>query len=127
MDTIVDHAYKIADKYEVILKGHTKISGDINCLLFAHYCDSTIFYKHFLTTSRDIFRVNKKCNQNLKHIKRLIIKNGYKKVWTKGVFSIYGDLRPLAVAANLGKWGENGLIENQKYGSNFLISAVFYK
>ena len=29
--------------------------------------------------------------KNLKEIKKLLKSQGYKKVWTKGVFSIYGD------------------------------------
>lgn len=127
METIIEDAYKIADKHDVILKGHIKISGDVNCLLFAYYCEDTLFYKHFFKVSKDTLRVNRKCKKNLKEIKSLIKKAGYNKVWTRGVFSVYGDLRPLAVEANFGKWGKNGIIENEKYGSNFLISAVFYK
>lgn len=65
--------------------------------------------------------------KNLKEIKKLLKSQGYKKVWSKGVFSIYGDLRPLAVKAGFGDWGPDGIIENEKYGSNFLISALFYK
>ena len=47
MNKLIEDAYKIADKNAVILKGNIKISGDVNCLLFAHYCDSTLFYKRF--------------------------------------------------------------------------------
>ena len=65
--------------------------------------------------------------KNLKEIKKLLKSQGYKKVWSKWVFSIYGDLRPLAVKAGFGDWGPYGIIENEKYGSNFLISALFYK
>jgi epoxyqueuosine reductase QueG len=52
---------------------------------------------------------------------------GYKKVWTKGIFSLYGDLRPLAAEAGFGKWGDKGIIENEEYGTDFLITAIFYK
>ncbi|MGL5086950.1 MAG: hypothetical protein ACRC68_14765 [Clostridium sp.] len=127
MDDIVNRAYEIADKYNVILKGNIKISGDVNCLMFAHYCRDTLFYKDFINVSRDIFKVNRQCSKNLKEIKIMIKKSGYKKVWTKGVFSVYGDLRPLAVEAGFGKWGKDGIIKNEKYDSDFLISAVFYK
>lgn len=127
MTTMIDEIYKIADKNDVILKSNIKISGDTNCLLFANYCDSTLFYKDFFKVSRDIIRVNKKVRKNFKEIKKIIKDNGYKRIWSKGVFSIYGDLRPLAVEANFGRWGENGIIENEKYGTNFLISAIFYK
>lgn len=127
MLTMIDEIYKIADKNEVILKANMKISGNVNCLLFANYCDSTVFYKDFFKVSKDIFRVNKMVRRNLKEIKKVIKDNGYNKVWTRGVFSVYGDLRPLAVEANFGEWGDNGIIRNEKYGSDFLISAIFYK
>lgn len=127
MDDIVNEAYEIADKYNVILKGNIKISGDVNCLMFAHYCKDTLFYKDFINVSRDIFNAHRKSSKNLKDIKRMIKKAGYKKVWTKGVFSVYGDLRPLAVEAGFGQWSKDGIIKNKKYDSDFLISAVFYK
>ena len=127
MDKIINEAYKIADKNDAILKGYIKISGNTNCLLFAHYCDSTLFYKRFFKISKDVFKTNKKVNKNLKEIKKVIKGYGYRKVWTKGVFSIYGDLRPLAVEAGFGNWSESGIIENEKYGTDFFISAVFFK
>lgn len=127
MDSIIDKAYKIADKNKVILKGHIKISRDVNCLIFAHYCDSTLFYKRFFKISKDVLKVSKISNKNIRQIKRILKLQGYKKIWSKGVFSLYGDLRPLAVEAGFGEWGYNGIIENEKYGSNFLMSAIFYK
>lgn len=127
MNSIIDKAYKIADKNKVILKGHIKISRDVNCLIFAHYCDSTLFYKRFFKISKDVLKVSKISNKNIRQIKRILKLQGYKKIWSKGVFSLYGDLRPLAVEAGFGEWGYNGIIENEKYGSNFLVSAIFYK
>lgn len=127
MNSIIDRAYKIADKNKVILKGHIKISRDVNCLIFAHYCDSTLFYKRFFKISKDVLKVSKISNKNIRQIKRILKLQGYKKIWSKGVFSLYGDLRPLAVEAGFGEWGYNGIIENEKYGSNFLMSAIFYK
>ena len=127
MNKVIENAYKIADKNQVILKGNIKISRDINCLIFAHYCDSTLFYKRFFKISKDVFKVNHISRKNLKQVKKLLKSHGYKKIWSKGVFSIYGDLRPLAVKAGFGQWGPNGIIVNEKYGSNFLVSVVFYK
>ncbi|MEI3235524.1 MAG: hypothetical protein V8S33_14435 [Intestinibacter bartlettii] len=94
MNKLIEDAYKIADKNAVILKGNIKISGDVNCLLFAHYCDSTLFYKRFFKISKDVLKVNKIARKNLKEIKKLLKSYGYKNIRTKGVFSIYGDLRP---------------------------------
>jgi len=124
---VINKAYEISDKYNVILKGNIKICGSVNCLLFAHYCKSTLFYKHFLNVANDVLGVNRVANRNLKAIKNLIKLYGYHKIWSKGVFSFYGDLRPLAVEAGFGKWSKNGLITNEKYGTDFLITAIFYK
>lgn len=124
---LINKAYEISDKYNVILKGNVKICGNINCIMFGYYCKSTLFYKDFFNVSLDTFKVNKVANKNLKEIKNLIKLYGYKKVWTKGVFSFYGDLRPLAVEAGFGEWSDNGLITNEKYGTNFLITAIFYR
>lgn len=119
--------YEISEKYSAILKGHIKICGNVNCILFGHYCKSTLFYKDFFNVTNDILKVNRIANKNLREIKKIIKLNGYNKIWTKGVFSFYGDLRPLAVEAGIGKWSESGIIENNKYGTNFLITAIFYK
>ena len=82
MNKLIEDAYKIADKNAVILKGNIKISGDVNCLLFAHYCDSTLFYKRFLKISKDVLRVNKIARKNLKEIKKLLKSYGYKNIRT---------------------------------------------
>lgn len=124
---LIQRIYEICDKHEVILKNYITICKDINCIVFAHYCKSTLFYKDFFNVTRDVLHINKIANKNLKEITNLIKKHGYKKIWKKGVFSIYGDLRPLAVAAGFGKWSESGIIENDKYGTNFLITAIFFK
>jgi len=124
---LISKAYEISDKYKVILKGNIKISGNVNCLLFAHYCKSTPFYKDFFRVIPAIIKVNGAANKNLKEIKKLIKLYGYKKIWSKGVFSAYGDFRPLAVEAGFGVWSENGLITNEKYGTDFLITALFFQ
>jgi len=124
---LINNAYEISDKYNVILKGNIKICGNVTCIMFAHYCKSTLFYKDFFNVIVDVFNVNKVANKNLKEIKKLIKLHGYYKIWTKGVFSFYGDLRPLAVEAGFGKWSDSGIIANEKYGTDFLITAIFYK
>ena len=116
----------VAMRNQAILQGHIRIKRNIHCILFAHYCKSTLFYRDFLNVTRDTFAVNRVANRNLKQINSLVRKQGYKKVWTKGVFSVYGDFRPLAVKAGFGEWGESGIIVNEKYGSDFLISAIFF-
>lgn len=124
---LINKVYKISDKYDVILKGNIKIGRDVNCILFAHYCKSTLFYHDFLNVLLDTLKVNKISSKNLKQAKKLIKLEGYKKVWTKNVFSFYGDLRPLAVEAGFGEWSNSGIVSNEKYGTDFLITAIFYK
>lgn len=126
-EDLIMKAYEISDKYNVILKGSIVICRNVTCILFAHYCKSTLFYKDFFKVTKDTLNVYKISNKNLKEIKKLIKQCGYTKIWTKGVFSFYGDLRPLAEKAGFGKWSDNGLIKNEKYGTDFLITAIFYK
>lgn len=118
---------EIAKQNGTVLQGYIKLSDGTNCLIFAHYCSNELFYKNFIKVSKDILRVNKAIKRNLKVVKMEVKGKGFKKVWSKGVFSFYGDLRPLAVKAGFGYWGKDGIINNEKYGSNFLLSAVFYK
>lgn len=124
---LINKAYKISNKYNVILKGNIVICGNVNCIMFGHYCKSRMFYKDFLPILKSIFKVNQIANKNLREIKKLIKRYGYNKIRTKGVFSFYGDLRPLAVEAGFGKWSKSGLIENEKYGTDFLITAIFFQ
>lgn len=126
-EILLKEIYKISEDFDVILKGHVVINKDLNVILFAHYCSSELFYKHFWKISKEVFHVNKLANQNLKIVKHIIKRAGYKKIWTKGVLSVYGDLRPLAVEANFGQWGDNGLIYNERYGNDFLISCIFFR
>lgn len=124
---LVKKAYEISDKYNVILKGSITINGNVNCILFGHYCKSTPFYKDLFHVVPAVMKVNRTANKNLKEVKDLIKRYGYKKIWIKGVFSFYGDLRPLAVEAGFGRWSENGLVTNEEYGTDFLITAILYK
>jgi len=124
---LISEVYESSDKCNVILKGSIEISDNVKCFLFAHYCKSTLFYKDFFRVIPAILKVNRVANKNLKEIKNLIKLYGYKKIWSKGVFSVYGDLRPLAVEAGFGEWSGKGIIANEKYGTDFLITAVFFK
>ena len=126
-EKLIQQAYNIADKNDVILKGNIILSRDTNCLIFAHYCDSTLFYKKFFKISKEALIVNKKARKNIKQIKKLIKSYGYRKVWSKGIFSVYGDLRPLAVKANFGEYSDTGIVNNKIYGTDFLLSAIFYR
>ena len=97
---IIETIYEISEEFDVIMKNHIVINKDLNVILFAHYCSSELFYKHFYKISREVFHVNNLAKRNLKLCKIVLKRAGYKKIYTKGVFSFYGDLRPLAIKAN---------------------------
>lgn len=124
--TMLAQIKQISIANKVILRGYVQLSDGVHAILFGHYCKNTLFYYDLFKVTRDVFKVNQLANRNLRQIKKLLTKYGYRKIWTKGVFSVYGDLRPLAVAAGLGHW-KNGMVYNAKYGPNFLISGVFFK
>lgn len=123
----LNKVYKIAIDNESILQGYLKLGRDTNCILLAYYCDDILFYKKFFKVTKEILKVNIKSRKAIKKIKVELKNKGYNKVWSKGVFSIYGDLRTLAVEAGFGTWGKDGLIHNEKYGSNFLLTAIFFR
>ena len=63
-----------------------------------------------------------------KHVQDILAKVLHTEGYTasyKTVWSIFGDFRPLAVAAGLGDWGRHGLVVNQEYGSALLFAAIF--
>ena len=60
----------------------------------------------------------------LSKLRGVLRKKGYS-AGIKTPLSIYGDFRPLAVAAGLGNWGKNGLVVNPQYGSRLLFASVF--
>lgn len=43
MISLINNAYKIADRNKVILKGNIKLSNNTNCLIFAHYLEISNF------------------------------------------------------------------------------------
>lgn len=83
---LINKIYRTSDKYNVILKGHITISRDTNVILFAHYCKSTLFYKDFFNVSRDILKVNKIANKNLKEAKKIIKMYGIRRYGLKVYF-----------------------------------------
>ena len=47
---IIETIYEISEEFDVIMKNHIVINKDLNVILFAHYCSSELFYKHFYKT-----------------------------------------------------------------------------
>ena len=63
---IIETIYEISEEFDVIMKNHIVINKDLNVILFAHYCSSELFYKHFYKISREVFHVNNLAKRNLK-------------------------------------------------------------
>ena len=55
---IIETIYEISEEFDVIMKNHIVINKDLNVILFAHYCSSELFYKHFYKISKEVFQVN---------------------------------------------------------------------
>ena len=53
---IIETIYEISEEFDVIMKNHIVINKDLNVILFAHYCSSELFYKHFYKISKEVFR-----------------------------------------------------------------------
>ncbi|HBF39665.1 MAG TPA: 4Fe-4S ferredoxin [Firmicutes bacterium] len=60
----------------------------------------------------------------LNNISKALKREGFK-AEHKTPLSVYGDFRPLAVAAGLGYYGRNGLVINKNYSSGVVFSAIF--
>lgn len=77
------------------------------------------------------FYINRRFGEELWHqhkvhekLTTLLQKEGYH-TKIKSSLSVFGDIRPLAIAAGIGQWGKNGLVVNKTYGSKLLFSALF--
>lgn len=129
MDTqkVIKHILDKSENYNVILKSHLLLNSGVNCLIFASYCPSDLFYRRFFKVAPPAFRVAYNTGRLNSYAKRLLRQCGYKRVWAKGIFSIYGDLRPIAKQAGFGDYGDHGIIVNEQWGSNMIFTAVFFK
>lgn len=109
---------------EAILVGYTKIRKEEPVMVLAFpFSDKWLLNHPFYITRR--FNEELITSWRLqKRICKVIRKEGYT-AEIKTPLSVFGDFRPLAVAAGLGEWGKNGLVVNQKYGSHLLLAAIF--
>lgn len=118
------HMDEICLKKGAILTGYTTIRKVTNTLVIAYPYPDEIFTKSFSYKTK---RLKEEYIKN-KEIHNILIndlkREGYR-TKEKSVLSIYGDLRPIARSANIGEWGINGLIVNEKYGSSMLFSTIF--
>ncbi|TCL59738.1 epoxyqueuosine reductase [Hydrogenispora ethanolica] len=79
---------------------------------------------YFFSEARRIREEYRIAKPLLNGIRELLTSEGFT-VQKKTPLSIYGDFRPLAVAAGLGHYGRNGLVINKDYSSGLIFSAIF--
>ncbi|MCK4257985.1 MAG: epoxyqueuosine reductase [Halanaerobiales bacterium] len=113
-----------AKKNGAILVGSTKIRRTEPVIIFAFpFLDEWFFNHPFTLTKRLVEEYL--TSKNVHNITaKILTKEGYRAKY-KTILSLFGDFRPLAVAAGLGEWGRNGLVVNKDYGSGLLFSAIF--
>lgn len=107
-----------------ILVGYTRIRRVQPVILFGFPYSDKWFLNYPITLTKKLGKVY----TTSRHVQDLIAKTlkfeGYTAHY-KTILSLYGDFRPLVVAAGLGEWGRNGLVVNKKYGSGVLYAALF--
>lgn len=111
-------------KNGAILVGFTKIRLTEPVILFAFPFTDQWFLSKPLTVAELLFRTHAVSKDVLDQTAKILKSEGYL-ARCKTIWSVYGDFRPLAVAASLGSWGRNGIIVNNKYGAGLLFAAIF--
>lgn len=119
-----DYITKKAIAEGALLVGFTKIRIVDPVIMFGFpFTD-----KWFLNQPLNIAKMINKEYAISKHVQNItskILKSEGYTCHNKSIMSIYGDFRPLAVSAGLGKWGRNGIIVNKDYGAGLLFAATF--
>ena len=107
-----------------VLVGFTKIRKVEPVIVFAFPFSDTWFLKDPAKISRLLGTTYKTSHHVQTLVANILRFQGY---WArhKSVMSVYGDFRPLAVAAGLGEWGRNGIITNKRFGAGLLFAATF--
>ncbi|MTI68681.1 MAG: 4Fe-4S ferredoxin [Firmicutes bacterium] len=127
MDYIVDLQKHIIDtslKNGALLVGFTKIRRIEPVIILGFPFSDEWFLKNPIKITKQLGKDYKQSKNVQRKLNKILTKEDFYSQ-NKSVLSIYGDFRPLAVSANLGEWGRNGLVVNEKYGSNLLFAATF--
>lgn len=113
-----------AQKNGALLVGTTKIRRTEPVILFAFPFSDTWFFKQPISLSKSLGKQYLMSKQVQNLTAKILQSDGYRAEY-KTVFSLFGDFRPLAVAAGLGQWGRNGLVVNKEHGSGLLFAGIF--
>lgn len=106
------------------LTGYTRIRRSQPVVILAFPYSDVWFFKYpYILTKRfgEVYYTSR-------HVQNMLgsfLKKAGFGVEYKTVLSVFGDFRPLAVAAGLGNWGRNGLVVNKSFGSGLLFAALF--
>lgn len=119
-----EHIRKVAVDNGALVVGFTKIRHMEPVIVFGFPFIDEWFLKHPFNTTKRLGKnyLTSKKVQDL--VAQILTREGHR-VEYKTVLSLYGDFRPMAVAAGLGKWGRNGLVVNRQYGSGLLFASLF--
>ncbi|MCW3488931.1 4Fe-4S ferredoxin [Dethiobacter alkaliphilus] len=107
-----------------VLVGFTKIRKVEPVILLAFPFSDTWFLRQPAIITKQL-ATTLKVSRHVQGIVAGILRSQGYLARHKSILSVYGDFRPLAVAAGLGEWGRNGIITNRKYGSALLFAATF--
>lgn len=123
-EEILEEITTTAKANGALLVGTTKIRRKEPVILFAFPFSEKWFFSYPVTLTKWLGKdyLTSKHVQNL--AARILHQAGYRAEY-KTILSVFGDFRPLAVAAGLGQWGRNGLVVNKEYGSGLLYAALF--
>jgi epoxyqueuosine reductase len=121
---LTEYIRKKALSSGALLVGFTKIRLTEPVIVFAYPFTEQWFLRKPLVVARMLDRAHAVSTQVMDISTKILNSEGYP-VRCKSILSVYGDFRPLAVAAGLGNWGRNGIIVNKEYGAGLLFSAIF--
>ncbi|MDW7685341.1 MAG: 4Fe-4S ferredoxin [Bacillota bacterium] len=107
-----------------LLVGYTKIRKTEPVIVFGFPFSEGWFLRHPLKISR-LLGKDHLVSKHVQNITAQMLQSEGYRVRLKTIWSVYGDFRPLAVAAGLGEWGKNGIVVNKDFGSGLLFAALF--
>lgn len=121
---LADYICKKALGQGTLQVGFTKIRLTEPVIVFAFPFTDQWFLSHPLTVAAMLGQAHAISKQVLDTTAAILTSEGYS-VQRKTIWSVYGDFRPLAVAAGLGSWGRNGIVVNKNHGAGLLFAAIF--
>lgn len=114
----------IAKKNGALLIGTLKIYMVENVIVFGTPFNENWHLSNIFSGVRRAYEEYRIINPLLNNVSKFLNKEGFE-AKQKTPLSIYGDFRPLAIAAGLGHYGRNGLVINKDYSSGLIFSAIF--